>query len=151
MSQLYDVLMVMLLAMMPISELRGAIPYGILVAKLDPLLVFVISIIFNFLPVPFLLIFLHKIEEIAMRWKPTKKFIEKYFGRVRRRASKKVEIYEEIALILFVAVPLPITGAWTGSVIAYLFDLDFKKSLLTIFLGILIAGVIVITITLFFS
>ena len=70
------------------------------------------------------------------------------FSRTRDRADKKIREYEYLGLLLFVALPLPFTGAWTGSLIAYLFDLEFKRSLFTIFIGVLIAASIMTLITL---
>ena len=70
------------------------------------------------------------------------------FSRTRDRADKKIREYEYLGLLIFVALPLPFTGAWTGSLIAYLFDLEFKRSLFTIFIGVLIAASIMTIITL---
>jgi uncharacterized membrane protein len=70
--------------------------------------------------------------------------MDKIFERTRIRANKKIENYETLGLLLFVAIPLPFTGAWTGSLIAYLFDLNFYRSLLIIFLGIIISVSIMI-------
>ena len=70
------------------------------------------------------------------------------FARTRMKASGKIRQYEYLGLLLFVALPLPFTGAWTGSLIAYLFDLDFYKSLLTIFIGVIIAASIMTLLTL---
>lgn len=142
-----SIIMVIILAMLPISELRGAIPYGIIKLGLDPLTVFLISVIFNFIPAPLLILFFNRIERIARKFNLTRKLIDKYFSRLRK-ASSKIEIYKEITLILFVAIPLPFTGVWSASIVAYLFGLNFRKSLLCIFIGVLIAGTIVLSITL---
>jgi uncharacterized membrane protein len=66
------------------------------------------------------------------------------FSRTRKRADRKIRRYEYLGLLLFVALPLPFTGAWTGALIAYLFDLNFSKSLVTIFIGVIIAAFIMI-------
>ena len=73
------------------------------------------------------------------------------FARTRKKANEQITNYEYLGLLLFVAIPVPFTGAWTGALIAYLFDLKFSKSLLTIFLGIIIAAVIMILFTLYVS
>lgn len=142
-----NIVIIAILSMLPISELRGAIPYGIINGGLDPLLVFIIAIIFNFIPAPPLIILMRKIEIIARKYNFTRKLIDKYFSRIRASATPRVKIYKEIALIMFVAIPLPFTGVWTASIVAYLFGLDLKKSLLCIFIGLLIAGIIVLSIT----
>ena len=73
------------------------------------------------------------------------------FTRTRSRADAKIREYEHLGLLLFVAVPLPFTGAWTGALIAYLFDLQFSKSLLTILVGVVIAAAVMVILTLFFG
>lgn len=77
-----------------------------------------------------------------------KKFFNWLFNRTRKKTQAKIEKYGSLALILFVAIPLPYTGAWTGSLAAWLFGIPFKKSILNIFIGILIAGIIVTVTTL---
>lgn len=128
--------------MLPISELRGAIPIGILIYKMPVWKVFLIAVVGNFLPIPFVLVFLKKLYELTRHLKIAEKFFNFIFNHARKR-KKVVELYEELGLMLFVSIPLPITGAWTGAVIATLLDLDLKKSLIFIFLGIIIAGIIV--------
>ena len=137
-------LIVFILSMLPISELRGAIPYGI-ESHMPLWQVLVISIVGNMLPVPFILLFLKPVEKFLRRWKFFDKLLDKIFQHTKNRTRKSIERWEAIALILFVAVPLPVTGAWTGSLAAYLFALDFKKSVLCIFIGVLIAAFIVTT------
>jgi uncharacterized membrane protein len=73
------------------------------------------------------------------------------FTRTRKKANERIEKYEYLGLFFFVAIPVPFTGAWTGALIAYLFNLKFSKSLLTIFLGIIIAAVIMILFTLYIT
>ncbi len=135
-------LWVVLLAMMPISELRGAIPlafkYGISMHIAIPVI-----ILANFVPVPFILLFLQPVENWLRKWDFWNNLLDKIFEHTRKKTKKKIERLETLALIIFVAIPLPVTGAWTGSLAAYLFGLDFKKSLLCIFIGICIAACIV--------
>ena len=139
-------LKVFVISILPISELRGSIPFG-LANSLPIWQTWIISIIGNFLPVPFILLFLNPVEKFFRKWKFFDKIIDKVFEYTRRKTRKSIEKWESLALILFVAVPLPVTGAWTGSLAAYLFGLDFKKSLLCIFIGVLIASIIVIIAT----
>lgn len=140
-----DILKVLGLAASPISELRGAIP---LAYKLDfPwYYAYIIAVIGNMLPIPFILLFLDSITRILSKLTLFDRFFKWLFALTRRRGTL-IEKYERIGLILFVAIPLPITGAWTGSIAAVLLGMSFKRALLSIFLGVLIAGVIVTCLT----
>ena len=137
-------LYVFIISMLPFVELRGAIPYGFLM-NLNPVLIFLISIAGNMVPVPFILLFLGDIERYLRRWKRIARWMDWLFDRTYRKADKKVRRWEYLALIFFVAIPLPGTGAWTGSLISYLFKIDLKKAIIMIFLGVVIAGIIVTT------
>jgi len=138
-----EYLYLFLIAILPVAELRGAIPLGIYWG-LSPPLVFIIAILGNMLPVPFILLFLDGIEKYLRRSEKMARVLDWIFERTYKKADEKVRRWEYLALILFVAIPLPGTGAWTGSLIAYLFKFDIKKSLLSIFTGVLIAGIIVL-------
>ena len=138
-----EYLYLFLVAMVPIAELRGAIPLGIYWG-LSPILVFIIAIIGNMVPVPLILLFLEGIEKYLRRSEKMARALDWLFERTYKKADEKVRRWEYLALILFVAIPLPGTGAWTGSLIAYLFKFDIKKSMLSIFIGVLIAGAIVL-------
>ncbi len=142
-SSLPPWLVVLLISMLPFIELRGAIPTGILIFHMDPVSVLIISIIGNLIPVPFILILFEKIELWLRKYGFWANLMDRIFERTRKRASKKVEEYEALALISFVAIPLPGTGAWTGALIAYLFGLDLKRSFFYIVIGVLIAGIAV--------
>ena len=137
-----EIFSIFIVSMLPVSELRGAIPIGILIYKMPVWKVFLIAVIGNFLPVPFVLLFLKKLYELTKHLKIARKFFNFIFNHAHKR-KKVVELYEELGLMLFVGIPLPVTGAWTAAVIATLLNLDFKKSLIFIFLGIIIAGIIV--------
>ncbi|MCD6571725.1 MAG: small multi-drug export protein [Thermoplasmata archaeon] len=142
-----DWLITIIISMSPWIELRGAIPVAILEYHWQWWQALPISVLGNMIPVPFILL-LFRVVEKELRKNPTfNKLIDKLFDKTRKKANTKVEKYEELALILFVAIPLPFTGAWTASLIAYLFNLDIKKSILTIFLGVIIAGLIVTILT----
>ena len=99
------------------------------------------------LPVPFILLFLESITKWISRIPAGQKLVEWVFQRTRRR-GKIIERYERIGLALFVAIPLPFTGAWTGSIAAFLFGLKFGYALLSIFVGVIIAGAIVTALSL---
>lgn len=101
----------------------------------------------NFLPIPFILLLFKYVEKWLRNFKYPSKLMDWLFSKTRKRANAKIQRYEYFGLLLFIAVPLPFTGAWTGALVAYLFNLNFSKSLLTIFLGILIAVFIMIALT----
>ena len=132
----------MLIAMLPISELRGAIPYA-LSCGMSWQQAYVWSVVGNFIPVIPLLLFLEPVSELLSRRYPRwRRFFNWLFVRTRRR-GRLVERYEALGLVLFVGIPLPVTGAWTGTVAAFLFGVRFKYALPAIILGILLAGTVV--------
>ncbi|MDP8201768.1 MAG: small multi-drug export protein [Candidatus Tenebribacter burtonii] len=133
---------VFLIAMIPIFELRGAIPIGMLKYELPLWKVIPIALAGNMFPIFFILLFFDFITKICFKVPFLKKILEAIFARTRKKTDV-IQKYEEIGLMLFVAIPLPITGAWTGSLAAYLFGLKFWKSILFIFLGVCIAAVVV--------
>jgi uncharacterized membrane protein len=139
-----DVIKVFLLSMTPVGELRMSIPIGIAVFDLNVYLVFFVSVLGNLIPAIFILLFLKKIsvffEEKCKIWK---KFILWWENRTKKNHSKKIQRYGFMGLALLVAIPLPITGAYTGALLATLMGLTFKKSLFAIFTGIVVAGIIV--------
>ena len=133
-------LIIFLVSMLPVLELRG----GMIAAKLlgVPLLkAFVICYIGNILPIPFILLFIRKIFQFLKRFSGTRKIVEKLEVRSMRQ-SEKVQRWRNWGLLLFVAVPLPGTGGWTGALIAALLDIRIKTSLPIIALGVLIANLI---------
>jgi len=138
---------VLVFAASPISELRGAIPWAILKLHFPWYYAFLVAVIGNLLPVPFILIFLDTFSRLLSKMSVFEKMLQWLFERTRRR-GKIIERYGWIGLVLFVAIPLPVTGAWTGSLAAVLFGLKFKHAFLAIFIGVLIAGVIVTCATL---
>ncbi len=135
------------ISMLPIFELRGSIPIGINYFRLDPVVVYLMSIVGNMIPIFFILLFFDGVVRLLSRNAYLKKLLDLLFERTRKK-TKLVEKYEELALIFFVAIPLPITGAWTGSLAAYLVGLKFWKSILCIFMGVLISSIIVTTLSL---
>ncbi|HIT54157.1 MAG TPA: small multi-drug export protein [Candidatus Fimivicinus intestinavium] len=133
-------LIVFIVSLFPVLELRG----GMIVAKLldVPFLsAFIISFIGNMVPIPFILLFIKKIFAWLRRFPRWSRIIDKLEARSMNK-SDKIEKYKEWGLLIFVAIPLPGTGGWTGSLIAALLDLRIKKSLPIIALGVLVAGII---------
>jgi len=145
-----ELFQVFLLAMTPVGELRLAIPMGILVFHLSAVSVFFVSVMGNLVPAIFILFFLNKISVFLSN---KSLFFKKIFGwwenNARKKHLSKIQEYDAIGLALFVAVPLPLTGAWTGALLATLMNLPLKKSISAIFLGVIGAGIIVTVMVVF--
>ena len=135
-------------SMIPWFESRYVIPYAMLGLGWSWWHAFPFAIVGNVLPVPFILLFFHHVEKFLRRFRFWVNVMDWLFSKTRKRADRKIRRYEYFGLLLFVAVPLPFTGAWTGALVAYLFDLDFSKSLFTIFVGIVIAAFVMVGLTL---
>ncbi len=130
-----------LVSMIPLLELRGSIIVAGSILRLPFLQTFITAVIGNILPIPFILIFIKKIFE----WMKTVPKISKFPDLIENKAMKKseqIEKYGYLGLMLFVAIPLPGTGAWTGALLAVLFNMKPLKSLMFILLGVVVAGLI---------
>ena len=142
------ILSTIFIAMLPVSELRGAIPVALGIHKMTIVGAYFWAVIGNIIPVFFLLWLLPAVSKILMvKWVWTDKLFSWVFARTRKRTEERMKKYGPVALILFVAIPLPFTGAWTGAIAAFLFGVPAKKALPLIFTGILIAGVVVTLMT----
>ncbi len=146
--ELSNVLAVLAIAASPISELRGAIPVAISAFHFPWYYAFPLAVIGNLLPVPFILLLLNSVSHLISKVGFLDQLLNRLFERTERR-GKIIKRYERIGLALFIAVPLPMTGAWTGSLVAVLFGLKLRFAFLSIFIGVLVAGVIVTCVTLF--
>ena len=145
MSVLVKYLCVLGIAALPVLELRGAIPYGV-ANGLPYLGVLAVSVIGNMLPVPFIILFVRKIFD----WMKKSKFLAGIAEKLEKRAENKMDViekYEMLGLFILVAIPLPGTGAWTGSLISALLGLRLKNAFPMILLGVLTAGVIMMIIS----
>ena len=142
-------LIVFLISMVPLIELRGAIPYAVgfinAGVPLNLALCYVIAILGNMLPVPIIFFFARKVLE----WGADKPVIGGFFTFCLEKGHKGGEKLQAkagrglfVALLLFVGIPLPGTGAWTGTLAASLLDMDFKSSVIAVMLGVILAGVI---------
>lgn len=141
-------LLIFLVSMVPLIELRGAVPIGLSPLLGDPLPIiplYIVCILGNMLPVPIIFFFARKV----LVWGSNKKFIGKFFrfclekgekGGKKLQAKAGRGLY--FALFLFVGIPLPGTGAWTGTLAASLLDMDFKKSSIAVMAGVVLAGII---------
>ena len=146
MSKFVKYLLIFLVSMVPIVELRGAIPIAIDVYHLKLVPSFIICIIGNMVPVPLIYFLARKVLE----WGKDKKVIGKFFNwclikgeragnKLQKSIGKKGTFF---ALLLFVGIPLPGTGAWTGTLAASFLDLDFKRTVIAVVCGVLLAGII---------
>ena len=133
---------VMLLATLPIFELRGSVPVGIILFEMPVMKTALYSIIGNLIPVIPLLLLFEPVYRQLSRFKWLDRFFEWLFQRTRRK-GKLIERLKVVGLILFVGIPLPVTGAWTGSLAAFLFRIPLWQSLPAILGGILLACIIV--------
>ena len=138
---------VFIISIMPVLELRGGLLAASLL-KLEPIKAYIISIIGNIIPVPFILLFISKIldwmEKCKIKW------LKKLALWIRKKADKhkgQIEKYGYIGLVFFVGVPLPGTGAWTGCLIASLLKMDRKKSFISTFIGIILASIIMMIVS----
>ena len=139
-------LIVFLISMVPLIELRGAIPYAVgFGLPLVPSLI--VALVGNMIPVPFIFLFARRILE----WGKDRKYIGSFFTWCLEKGEKGGRKLEAkagkglyVALLLFVGSPLPGTGAWTGTLAASILDMDFRKSVLFVLLGVLLAGAIML-------
>ena len=139
-------LQTLIMAMTPVVELRGAIPFG-LALGMDPISCFLAAVIGNCIPVPFIILFIKHVFALMRKMSPK-------FGaivdKLEKRAEEKSDVVEKYALwglVILVAIPLPGTGAWTGSLVAALMNVPLRKSGPACMFGVLIAGVIVMAIS----
>jgi uncharacterized membrane protein len=130
-------------AALPISEVRGAIPLAIGVYGFSPIDAYVLSVFGNLLPIIPLLLFLGPVSDYLRRFTFGDKFFTWLFARTRRKYIKEHENFGLTALAIFVAIPLPMTGAWTGCAIAFLLGFRFWPAFVAVAAGVFIAGVIV--------
>ncbi len=141
-------LLVFFISMVPLIELRGAVPVGLSSLWGSPLPIvplYILCILGNMLPVPFIFFFARKV----LLWGADKKFIGKFFTFCLEKGEKGGKKLQEKAgrglywaLFLFVGIPLPGTGAWTGTLAASFLDMDFKKSVIAVIAGVILAGII---------
>lgn len=140
-------LVLMLLSALPLTELRASIPVAYTVMA-DSWVwpwwkIYILAVVGNMLPVPFILMLLGPVSKWLSRWNLFRRFFNWLFERTRKKAGAHVEKYRALGLAVFVAIPLPVTGAWTGSVAAFVFGIPRKLALPSVLLGVLIAGAIV--------
>lgn len=135
-----------MVSMIPIIELRGGIPFGVALG-LPMWMAFISAVIGNLIPAPFIIVYIRHIFNWMRRHLP---FLNNIVDRLEKKAhlkGRKVTKYKYIGLWLFVAIPLPGTGAWTGSLIASFLDMRLKKAFPAVVLGVLTAGCVMVALT----
>jgi len=140
-----DWLITLIFAALPISEVRGAIPLAIGFYGYSAAEAYLLAVLGNLLPVIPLLLFLEPVSSYLRKYPVGDSFFSWLFIRTRKKYIRDHENFGMMALALFVAIPLPMTGAWTGCAIAFLLGMKFKNAFIAITTGVLIAGVIVTT------
>ena len=136
----------MLVSMIPIIELRGGLPFGVALG-LPYYLAFPAAIVGNLIPTPFIIVYIRRVFKLMRRYFPRLNGLVDKLERKAHLKGKKVLKYQSIGLWLFVAIPLPGTGAWTGSLAAAFLDMRLKKAMPAVVLGVLTAGCIMLTLT----
>ena len=154
---LWKYLVVLIISMIPLVELRGAIPVAVgMDLGLPEWTVLITAIVGNLIPVPIIYLFARKFLEWGSKkkWKPLKQFCNfclKKGQKAGDKLLKKAGSYGTyFALFIFVAIPIPGTGAWTGTLAASILNLDFKKTIISIMAGVLVAGLIMLVVSLGF-
>lgn len=148
-STIFKYIATIVIGMIPILELRGAIPIGVFTFHLNYIESFILSFIGNIIPVYFIVKYIRPLFNFFGRWKPFKMVIDWATKRATRKIeeSEKLQNFTALGLFLFVAVPLPGTGAWVGSLIANFLVVPPKKAIPPIILGVFVAGIVILTMT----
>ena len=139
-------LFTMLVSMLPIIELRGGLPFGVALG-LPYYLAFPAAVIGNLIPTPFIIVYIRRVFKLMRRYMPRLNTLVDKLERKAHLKGEKMLRYEALGLWLFVAIPLPGTGAWTGSLAAAFLDIRLKKAMPAVILGVLTAGTIMLTLT----
>lgn len=142
-------LAIVLISMIPVTELRASIPIGIEIYGLPVMAVWILAVIGDIIPAIVLLLLFPRIHGWLIRTRFLGSFIAKKLKKSENAFSGKYEKYGSIALVIFVGIPLPFTGSWTGSLASFIFGIPFKKSLPLIFLGVCVSATLVTLITIF--
>ena len=139
---LNDFIVMAVFTLLPFLELRVSIPYGILLGY-SWWVVFVVCVIFNIILAPIVYLFWNKLIHLLKWIKPIDKIYHRTIERVQKKSRKYVEKYGELGLAIFIGIPLPGSGVWSGALAANIFGLKFKKYMIASIIGVLIAGIIV--------
>ena len=136
----------MLVSMLPIIELRGGLPFGVAMG-LPYYLAFPFAVLGNLIPAPFIIVYIRRIFKLMRKYMPKLNSLVDKLEKKAHLKGKKMQKYQYLGLWLFVAIPLPGTGAWTGSLAAAFLEMRLKKAMPAVILGVLTAGTIMLTLT----
>ena len=139
-------LFTMLVSMLPIIELRGGLPFGVALG-LPYYLAFPAAVVGNLIPAPFIIVYIRRIFELMRKYLPSLNGLVDKLEKKAHLKGKKVQKYQYLGLWLFVAIPLPGTGAWTGSLAAAFLGMRLKKAMPAVVLGVLAAGCVMLALT----
>lgn len=145
-TQAGEFLLTVLVSMVPVIELRGGIPFGV-AAGLPVWMAFVAAVIGNIIPAPFIIVFIRRIFAWMRRRMPRLNSVVDKLERKAHLKGKTVTKYQYLGLAVFVAIPLPGTGAWTGALVAAFLDMRLRKAMPAIILGVVAAGLIISILT----
>lgn len=145
---LSQIIQLILITLLPFLELRASIPYGVLRTDMHFVVVFLICVIVNIILGIIIYFFLDKIIKILTKIKIVERLWNKYVERTQKRIYKAVDKYGELGVAIFIGIPLPGSGVYSGAVASYLIGLNFKKFIIAEIIGVLIAGILVTVITL---
>lgn len=136
----------MLVSMVPVVELRGGIPFGV-AAGLPVWLAWLAAVIGNMIPVPFIIVYIRRVFQWMRRKLPRFNGVVDKLEQKAHLKGKAVTKYKYLGLAIFVAIPLPGTGAWTGALAAAFLDMPLRKALPSVFVGVLVAGIAISILT----
>ena len=143
-----DIIELVFITLLPFLELRASIPYGILVKQMSVATVFLVCVVTNILLAPVLYIFLDKFVNFFFYFKWFEKSYQRYVKKSQKKIKKYVDKYGTLGVAIFIGIPLPGSGVYTGAIGSYVLGLKFKKFIVAAVLGVLIAAVAVTIITL---
>ena len=140
-----NIILAFLFSMTPFGELRAGLPYAIF-SGLSPSIALLVCVVANFLIVPILFFFLEFIHKKFLHYDHYRSAFDRFMERTRKKAHAKIEKYGYVGIFLLVAIPLPFTGAYTGTVAAWFFGMNKIKSFIAVSLGVFVAGLIVLSV-----
>jgi len=145
---MHEIIELIWITLLPFLELRASIPYGILVKNMSVVTVFLVCVITNILLAPVVYVFLDKFIHVFFYFKPLEKLYNKYVEKSQKKIHKYVEKYGILGVAIFIGIPLPGSGVYSGALGSYVLGLSYKKFILAAILGVLIAGILVTIVTL---
>ena len=147
-TNLNPIIAIVLLTFLPLLELRASIPYGIFGTELHFMLVFFVAVVSNIILAPLVYLFLDKIIYLFLKIKVINRCYQVYVEKTQKKIQKYVDKYGEIGLAVFIGIPLPGSGVYSGALAAYLIGMDYKKFIKATIIGVLMAGIIVTIVSL---